>query len=108
MINQSAIIDTIRTVNDAARDYAQIIEDTQFAPVLRKLMFKGLTFEAAKRLTDNRRAEKVREAEVNDANTIGAVCLNVHGWYVRVTVCLVTQTLLSVDDERKPSMQRAS
>ncbi len=102
------IVSRVVSVSQAAADYRQIIEDTQFDPGMRKLMFQVVTFEAAKRLTGYRHATKVHAAVVNDANTIGAVCIAVDGWYVRCTICLVTQTLMSVDDERKPSMRGAA
>jgi hypothetical protein len=101
------VVRRVVSVTAASAAYRQVLTDA----VCDEDIVDGLgilAFEIAKTETGYLHAEKVRSVELNDARTIAGVCLNVHGWYVRCTVCLITRTLFSVDDERRPSLRGAA
>lgn len=106
-MNQPRIIAAIRSANDRAAAFRQIhIEATCPEDIRDGLSI--LAYETAKSETGLLRAGKRPEIAFNDSRTKAALTLTVDGWYVRVTVCLVTRRLLSVDDERPVAMRGAA
>lgn len=102
MISHPSIVARVVDAAQAARDYAQIIGDTQFDPEMRRLMLCSHGFELAKRVIDPR-ATKFGPTHVQ--GTKASLCLVVNERAVFVVVQLITGEVSIVSDER---VRRAS
>jgi hypothetical protein len=96
-MSPASILSTVRRVNDAAADYAQIHRDTEGDLILRNLMLQSHSFELAKRVVD-RHATKFGPTLIN--GTRASLCLVVNERAVFCVVCLVTGNVSIVSDER--------
>lgn len=107
MINHPAIVAHVVDTSRAARDYAICINHDD--PITVRAYLTSHAYERAKSLTGNLSASYDPRVFINESNTIASIALVVDGWYVRCVINLVTGRLVGVpDDERKPSMRRAS